>query len=493
MEKQPKPATRTKVVSNLLWRLAERIGAKAVEFVVSIVLARILDPEHYGSIALVTVIITVLQVFVDGGLANALVQKKDADQIDFSTVFFFNIAFCALVYGLLFLASPLIAHFYDDPELTPVVQVLGLTVLISGVKNVQHAYVSRHMMFRRFFYATLGGTISAAVVGLYLAYHGYGIWALVAQQVLNVAMDTVILWFTVRWRPIRAFSLTRLKVLFSYGWKLLVSHLLETVYNEIRQLIIGVKYTKADLAFYNRAKQFPQFITANINTSINSVIFPVMSQAQDDAQRVKLMTRRAIKTSTYIMAPMMMGLAACSETVVRTLLTDKWLPCVPYLIIFCITHMFLPIHTANLNAIKAIGRSDYYLKLEIAKKTVGIIALLISMQFGVMAMAYSLLVTNLIAQLINTWPNRKLLNYSYLEQMKDILPNILLSAAMGLIVYSIQWIGLNKYLTLLIQVPLGVAIYVAGSKLFRLDSFDYVLDTVRRFLRRGKKKKEVAQ
>ncbi len=226
-------------MSNMLWRLAERLGAKGVEFVVSIVLARLLVPEVYGTIALVTVFITIMQVFVDSGLGNALVQKKDADQTDFSTVFYFNIAFCIVLYALLFLCSPLIAAFYNDPELTPVIRVLGLTIVVSGVKNVQQAYVSRHMLFHRFFYATLGGTVGAAVIGIYLAYHGYGVWALVAQQVFNVTLDTIILWFTVKWRPTWAFSINRLKELFSYGWKLLASHLIDTIYNEIRQLIIG--------------------------------------------------------------------------------------------------------------------------------------------------------------------------------------------------------------------------------------------------------------
>ena len=486
--KAPKNKSR-QVMTNLLWRLAERFGAKGVELIVSIVLARVLLPEQYGSIALVTVVINILQVFVDGGLGNALIQKKNADQVDFSTVFFFNIAFCAAIYSLLFLASPLIADFYSDPELTPVIRVLGLTVLISGVKNVQHAYVSRHMMFHRFFYATLGGTIGAAVIGIWMAYHGYGIWALVAQQIFNVTLDTVILWFTVRWRPTHDFSWQRLKGLYSYGWKILVSRLIDTIYQDIRQLIIGKKYSKSDLAYYNRAKQFPMFITSNINTSINSVLFPAMSSVQDERERVKAMTRRSIRVSTYIMAPLMMGLAACGKPIVQILLTNKWLPCVPYLTIFCITYMFQPLHTANLNAIKAMGRSDLFLKLEIIKKVIGIIALVISMQFGVMAMAYSLLITNVIGQVINSWPNKKLLNYAYPEQLMDILPNILTAAGMGLIVYAVEGFGLNKWATLLIQVPLGVVIYIAASKINRLDSFDYLLSMIRKFLHRGKGKK----
>lgn len=488
MENNESKTGSVNVLRNLLWRLAERVGAKGVEFAVSIVLARLLEPALFGTVALITVFITIIQVFVDSGLANALIQKKDADDTDFSTVFYFNVFFCLLLYAALFFAAPLIASFYNDQSLVPLVRVLGLTIIISGLKNVQQAYVSRHMLFKRFFYATLGGTITAAAVGVIMAYKGFGVWAIVAQHLVNLLMDTVILWFTVRWRPKKLFSFERLKKLYSFGWKLLASQLIETVYGEIRQLLIGKLYTKADLAFYNRAKQFPQFITANINTSINSVLFPAMSDAQDDPARVKQMTRRAIKTSTYLMAPLMVGLAVCGEAIVLILLTEKWLPLVPFLYVFCFTHLFLPLHTANLNAIKAMGRSDLFLKLEIIKKIVGITALLITIRISVMAMAYSLLFTSVASQIINSWPNRKLLNYGYLEQIKDIIPNILAAGLMGGAVFLVRYLGLSPWLTLLIQVPLGAAVYLLESRIFRMESYYYVFGMIKKFLRIGKKK-----
>ncbi len=490
--KQSSNTTAVRVTGNLIWRLAERVGAKGVEFLVSIILARILAPSVYGEIALITVFITILQVFVDSGLGNALIQKKDADYLDFSTVFFFNIFFCLCLYFLLFLAAPLIANFYENNELTPVIRVLGLTIVISGVKNVQQAYVSKHMLFRRFFFATLGGTIGAAGVGIAMAYLGLGIWALVAQQIFNVLVDTIILWVTVKWRPKKCFSIERLKALYSYGWKLLASHLLDTIYGEIRQLIIGKKYSKSDLAYYNRAKQFPLFVTSNINTSINSVLFPAMSNVQDNKARVKSMTRRAIKTSTYIMTPFMVGLAVCGEPLIRLILTEKWLPATPYLVIFCITYTFQPIHSANLNAIKAMGRSDIFLKLEIIKKTIGMVLLLSTMWFGVMAMAYSLLVSSVTSQLINSWPNRKLLDYKYEEQILDILPCLGISIAMGIPVYFIKYLGFNDLVTLIIQFFLGVAIYIGLSKLFHFDSFDYIISTVKGLFKK-KSKKEVSE
>ena len=467
------------VFSNLMWRFAERSGAYLVQFIVSIVLARMLGPETYGTIALVTVFITILEVFVDSGLGNALIQKKDSDELDFATVFYTNIVFCMTLYLIIFFCAPLIANFYNRPELTALTRVLGLTIVISGVKNVQQAYVSKNMMFKKFFFATLVGTIGAAVVGILMAKNGYGVWALVAQQLFNLTVDSIILWITVKYRPIKAFSFERLKGLFSYGWKLLVSSIIDVVYNNIRQLVIGKKYSSSDLAFYNKGKQIPNIIITNINSSIDSVLLPTMSKSQDDKEKVKDMTRRAIKTSVFVMAPLMMGLAFTSNNVITVLLTDKWISCVPYLCIFCITSMFYPIHTSNLNAIKAMGRSDLFLKLEIIKKVIGITLLIITMNISVMAMAYSLLVSSLLSQIINSWPNRKLLNYSYFSQLKDILPSILLATFMGGCVYLINFLELIPIITLIIQVILGAIIYIGLARLLKIDSFKYILDTIK--------------
>ena len=476
------PISKKSTITNLLWRFAERCGAQAVSFLVSIILARLLAPEAYGTIALAMVFINILQVFVDSGMGTALIQKKDADDLDFSSVFYFNIAACLVLYAGLFLAAPSIAQFYGDPALTALVRALSLTVVVSGVRNIQQSYVSRHLLFKRFFFSTIGSTLASAVVGIAMAYAGFGVWALVGQSLSNVVTGTIILWATVPWRPRRMFSWQRLKSLLSFGWKLLVSSLLDTGYNNLRSLIIGKLYSSADLAYYNQGDKLPNLVITNINTSIDSVLLPTMANEQDDHARVRSMTRRAIKTSTYVMAPLMMGLAACAEPLIRLILTEKWLPCVPYLRIFCITYMFYPIHTANLNAIKALGRSDLFLKLEIAKKIVGLTILLCTMRHGVMAMAYSLLLSSVLGQIINSWPNRKLLRYHYLNQLADILPALLLACAMGLAVYCIQFLGWGDLPTLCVQVPVGAALYLAGSALLRLDSFLYLRSTAEKLL-----------
>ena len=476
------------ILKNFLWRFAERCGAQLVTFIVSIVLARILAPEDYGQIALITVFTTIMQVFVDSGLGTALIQKKDADDLDFSSVFYFNFAVCLVLYGVMFVAAPFIAAFYDDATLTPLVRVISLTIVISGVKGIQQSYVSRNMLFKRFFFATLGGTIFSAFLGIGFAYAGFGVWAIVVQQLSNTTIDTLILWLTVKWRPKKMFSWQRLKGLLTFGWKLLASSLLNTVYNNLRSLIIGKLYSSADLAYYNQADKFPNVIVSNINSSIDSVLLPTMASAQDDHVRVKAMTRRAIKTSTYIMAPLMMGLAFCAEPVVRLVLTDKWLPCVPFLRIFCITYMFYPIHTANLNAINAMGRSDLFLRLEIIKKIMGMTILISTMWFGVMAMAYSLLLSGVLSQIINSWPNWKLLDSSYLEQMKDLMTGIIFAVIMGCCVYMLSLLGLSHSVTLLIQVPLGAAIYIGASAMLHLESFEYLMGIVKPVLDRMRKK-----
>lgn len=472
------------VVNNFIWRFAERCGAQAVTLIVSIVLARILTPGDFGTVSLVMVFTTIMQVFVDSGLGTALIQKKDADDLDFSSVFYFNFAVCLILYAVMFMAAPLIAGFYNDTALILIIRVISLTIIISGVKGIQQSYVSRNMLFKRFFFATLGGTIFSAFLGIGMAYAGCGVWSIVAQQLSNTAIDTLILWVTVKWHPKKMFSWKRLKGLLSYGWKLLISSLLDTVYNNLRNLIIGKIYTSADLAYYNQGDKFPKVIVTNINASIDSVLLPSMAGEQDHRERVKSMTRRAIKTSTYIMAPLMMGLMFCAESVVKLLLTDKWLPCVPYLRIFCFTYMFWPIHTANLNAIKAMGRSDLFLKLEIVKKIMGLTLLLLTMRISVMAMAYSLIVSGICSQVINSWPNWKLLDYNYFEQMRDILPSIVIALLMGIIVYFVGLLRLPTIIVLFIQLIAGAAIYIGTSALLHLEEFEYLFGMIKSFRKR---------
>ena len=475
---------KSKVISNLIWRFFERFGAQAVNIVVGIILARKLGPGPAGDIAVIMAVITILRVFADSGMANALIQKKETDDLDYSSVFFFNLGFSLLLYGALFFAAPAIARLYKDPSYVPILRVLGLMVVVSGLYNVQQAYVAKTLQFKRFFFATLGGTLVSCVLSISMAYLGFGIWSLVALQLSSFAVNTVILWFTVEWRPKRMFSLRRLGGLLSYGWKLLAAAFLDTVYLQVYPLIIGARFPKAELGQFDKGRNWPDQITQSINASIDAVLLPVLSAEQDDRTRVREMTRRAITTSSYVMMPLMAGLAVCAKPLVHLLLGNDWLPSVTYLQIFCVIYAFYPLHTANLNAIKAMGRSDVFLKLEIVKKILETSVLLVTMRYGVLAMALGELGCSIASQLINAWPNRKLLDYSYLRQIRDMLPAILLSAGMALLVSLVLRLGLGDLPTLLLQVPLGAGLYVLGSVLFKVESFRFLWELVQKFLHR---------
>lgn len=476
---------KSKTISGLLWKFAERIGAQAITFVLSIILARLLSPSDYGAIAILLVFITIADVFVNAGFGSALIQKKDADNLDFSSVFYFSFILSIFVYLVVFLSAPFVANFYNMLILQPTLQVLALRIPIAAINSVQQAYVSRNMQFKKFFYSTLSGTAASALVGIFMAYNGYGIWSLVGQYLSNAVINTIVLFSVINWRPQLIFSLQRLKSLFSYGWKLLLSGLLDTGYQSLSSLLIGKFYTPADLAFFDTGKKFPMVIVTNINSSISSVLFPALSSEQDEPERVKAHTRKAIQISSYIMWPMMLGMAACADNIVSLVLTDKWLPAVPYLQIACITYGLWPIHTANLQAINAMGRSDIFLKLEFVKKIIGITALLISIQYGVLAIALIGIITGIIATFINAYPNGYLLKYSYAEQIKDILPSFLCALGMALFVYFTGKFVENIYFKLLIQVILGTLVYIFISKIFKLVSFEYLINlTKQKFIKR---------
>lgn len=470
--------TKTKIASGFAWRFFERILAQLVTFVVAIVLARILGPDSYGEIAIVNIFITLANVFVTAGFGSSLIQKKEADETDFSTVFYAGIVLGIVFYVLIFVTAPLVASFYNLDVLSPVLRVMGLKLILAAVNSVQQAYVSRQMMFQRFFWATLGGTLSSAVVGITMAYMGFGVWSLVAQYMFNSLIDTIILWFTVRWRPKWLFSFERLKSLFSYGWKILVASLVRTGYNETRSLVIGKVYAPTDLAFYNKGRSFPSMVVTNIFVAIQSVIFPTMAKVQDDITQLKAMTRRLVRIHSYTILPLLLGLSLVAEPLIELLLTEKWLTCVPFLQAFCIVSSFEPIQTANLQAIKAIGRSDVYLKLEIAKKLIGIIAIIISVRYGVWAIALGEVIVEFFAALLNIYPNKKLINYSYIEQLRDLMNAFTPLLLMVITVLCVGLIPMGTFVELTTKVLLGAIAYIGSSYLLKNDSLIYLFNLV---------------
>lgn len=468
-------------LSNLIWKFAERITAQVVTLIVSIFLARLLAPEHYGIISIVMIFITIANVFVSDGFGSALIQKKDADELDFNSVLWFNILFSSLLYFILYILAPVIAAFYGEGYelITPVLRVLGLRLIISAINSVQQAYVSRHMIFQKFFWATLFGTVLSGVVGIYMAYSGFGVWALVGQYLTNTIVDTIVLQYSLRIKPKLQFSLKRLQLLIGFGSRILATNLLMAGYQELRALIIGKIYTSADLAYYDRAKQFPTIITNNINSSISAVLFPRMSKSQDDVNEIKEIAKRSIRFGTYIMSPMMLGMLAVSKQFVSLILTDKWLPCVPLLRLLCINSLCMPLHSANMQAIKAVGRSDITLRVELIKKVIELVVLLSVMNISVSAITCGMVGCSICFIFVNAYPNIRLIGYSFAEQLKDIFPGIMMSIVMAVLVMVIGKINLDELPLLIIQIISGIVIYVLLSIVSHNPEFQYIFNIIR--------------
>lgn len=462
----------------------ERGGVQGIQFIVMMVLARILLPEDFGLIILVAVFISMAAVITQGGFNSALIQKKKVDELDFSSVFYLNLLIAAILYILLYFTAPYIASFFEQPQLIFILRVLAITLFFYSFSAIQNTIISREYQFKKLFISTLTGSIIAGIVGIAMAYTNYGIWALVGFQLINQFLVTILLWFTIKWRPKLIFSLKRVKRLFSFGWKLLVSSLIDAIDINIRSLLIGKLFHPAILGFYNRGEQFPNLLVNNINGSIQAVMFPTLSSHQDDKNRVKEMVRRLIVTSSFIIFPMMVGLAIIAEPLVVLLLTEKWLPAVPFIQIFCAGYALWPIHTANLQAINALGRSDIFLKLEIMKKLVGVLVLIVSIPFGVHAVAISIVIGGVLASFINAYPNSKLLNYRIREQWNDVIPSLLLSIVMGVAIYPIHWLQISAIFTLLTQVFVGVVLYIGLAALFKLECFSYLIETLKELLRK---------
>ncbi|PKM55407.1 MAG: flippase [Firmicutes bacterium HGW-Firmicutes-5] len=478
---------KSKVLSSLLWKLLERSGSQGIQFIVQIILARLLMPEEYGIITIVMVFILLANVFVQSGFNTALIQKKEVDEVDFSSIFFLSLGVATLLYGLIYMAAPFIAGFYTLPLLVPVLRVLSITLFIGALNSIQNAYVARNMLFKRLFISSIGAVIVSGIVGILAAYKGWGVWALVAQLLTNQVTITLILWFTVKWRPHLLFSLKRVKVLFAYANKLIASALIDTLYKDLSALIIAKMYAPSMLGFFNRGRQFPELIVANINGSIQSVMLPALSAHQDDKKRVKEMMRRAIVSSSFMIFPMMSGLAVVAKPLVLVLLTEKWLPTVPFLQIACFAFAIMPIHTANLQAINAMGRSDIFLKLELVKKTYGLIILGISLFFGVYGIAIGLVLNGVISSFVNAFPNKKLLNYSYKEQLKDIMPAFFISGLMGVMVYALIYLNLEPWHTLVLQIVSGIVIYIGLANLFHIESYYYLIATAKQLIKDRKR------
>ncbi len=470
------------LTKGFMWKLMERFGAHGIQFIMQIILARILSPEHYGVLSLMLIFVSVSNTFVQSGFNTALIQNKDVTEEDYSSVFWVSLLISIVLYGVIFVAAPYIGIFYDMPELVVPLRVLALVIIPGAVNSIQLAKISRTLDFKKAFWGNLGGIVISGIIGIVMANKGMGLWALVVQSILNTLISCVIMLVIVDWFPKWGINWTRIGILFSYGWKLLMASLLDTFYQELRSLIIGKKYDEITLGYYNKGKQFPQLVINAVNGTVQSVMLPVMSAKQDDRNQIKLITRNSIMLSSFILFPVMAGLAGIANSVVELLLTDKWILCVPYMQIYCFTFAFYPIHSCNLQAINALGRSEVFLKLEIIKKIVGVLAIAIAVWgfSNPIAIALTGTISGLINCFINAYPNKRLIGYSYFEQMKDIFPSLVIALIMLAVVLAVEKIGMGIWLTLTIQIVVGCCCYIGLAALCKLQPYIWCMDILKK-------------
>lgn len=477
---------RKKAFVGALWSFGERIGAQLVSLIVSIILARLLIPADYAAVSVVTIFFNFANVIISGGLNTALIQKKDATIVDYSTILYISLAISVVLYAIFFIIAPLIANIYGIDILVKVIRIMAIVLVVNAVRSILSAYISNTLQFRIMFIATMIATIISAIFGIVMAFQGCGVWALVTQQMINSFVGTGALFIVAHLKFKLVFSIDSFKELFRYGWKIFVTSIITVIYDEINPLIVGLRFSAVDLSFYSKGKNFPSILNSTIGSTLSTVLFPVISKVQDDISSVLSITRRYIKVASFLIFPIMCGFFAISENFVLILLTEKWLQVVPYIQIFCVSYMFDIIQIGNLQTIKAIGRSDIALILEVIKKSMYFIVITMFVLFSKspIILATSSIICTVFATLINTFPNRKLIGYRYRYQIADILPNLLIAIIMAMIVYAMNRIELVPLLLIVLQIIVGITVYILLSIITKNDNYAYLKNHIISIIRR---------
>lgn len=469
---------RGKVLRGLAWSTLEKVGTQLIAFIVSVILARLLTPQEYGIVALTSVFMAISGVFVDGGFGAALVQKKDADELDFCTVMYSSIGIGVIIYLFLFFIAPYAAIFFHTQEFTVVLRIAALPFLWMGYRSALNSYFYRSLQYKAIFYRSLISLVCSAIVGITMAYLGYGVYALLAQGITSELTALITLQITSPWHPTFRYSIDRARTLMAFGGNVAGASLIGTAFNELKGLLIGRLYTPADLALFNKGGSFPRLIFGNINSILNEVLFPAMSRYGDDRTKVKLLVRRFMKTGLYVVFFLMTVIFASCEPLVRLVFSEKWVPCVPYMRIVCLQLMIEIIGFINMQSMKAVGEANTILKLEVYKKPVFLIMTVIGALISVYALAVTLPLYALYATYINISPNKRILNYSFREQLFDISVPIMLCAGMLVFIYPLSFLHLPDVVIIITQAAVGLVIYVLLSLLFNVESFYYLKDLI---------------
>lgn len=458
---------KNKTVKGVVWSTLERFSVAGVNFIFGLVLARLLMPSDYGAIAMLAIFMAIAQTFIDSGFSNALIRKPDRTETDNATAFYFNIGVGVVAYALLYFVAPYIAQFYDTPILTPLTRIMGLNLLLNSLCVVQQALLTARIDFKTQAKISLTAAIISGLVGIGLAYKGFGVWALAIQSVLASVIRTFLLWILAKWRPKARFSKESFRNLFGYGSKLLASGLLDTIYNNLYTIVIGKRFSAANLGVYSRADQWANFLAVNITGILQRVTFPVLSTIQDEDERLRTNYRKFLRIAGFVVFPLMMGLAAVADPLTRFILTDKWAESIPLLRILCFALMLYPIHAINLNLLQVKGRSDLFLRLEIYKKILGVVTLCVTIPMGITAMCIGRVFTSWIALTMNTHYTGKLIHLGFFQQLKDYLPTLINSFVMGTIVYIVTLVIPGSGMQLLAGIIVGATYYILSNALLK--------------------------
>lgn len=484
------PVLKDKTINGMAWSFLQKISGQLISFVISIVLARILSPSDYGVVALAGMFLVLMGVFSDGGLGPALIQKKEVDEEDYNTMFVTQLVFASLLYIAIFFFAPFFASLFrgvNQDQLISIIRVMALTMPLGALAGVQNSVVTRKLMFKWYFYANFAALVVSGAIGLYMAFHGYGAWALVGQGITSTITSTVVIYCLLDWHPKFHFSYSRFNPLFRQGLKYMGTSLIGTLTAQFKGYALGLKYSATDLAYYNRGEGIPNLLCNNIDSTIQGVLFPSLTKIQDDYVAVRSALRRAIRISTFILFPMLFGLASVSDHVVVLVFTEKWSPSVPFMQILCFVLAIGIMCNVNIQALKAIGKIGLILKLEFIKKPIMFLIILGTMMISPIAIAWGMLFFNIFVYFVNSYPNKRTIDYTYSQQIRDIMPNCLMALIMSGVVYIIGKININLYLLLTIQVLSGIVIYVMLSIMTRNESLNYIYVYIKNRFYRGKK------
>ncbi len=468
-----------KTINGLFWSFIDSFANQGVQFIVGIILARILSPREFGLIGMLTIFIAISQSFVDSGFSNALIRKKNCTQEDYSTVFYFNLLVGLVFYLLLFVSAGSISNFFNEPQLSPLLKVLGIGVVLNAIGIIQRTILTKEINFKLQTRVSLVASISSGTIAVTMALLNYGVWSLVALTLSRFSLNTLFLWFWSKWKPLRTFNKESFNELFAFGSKLLISGLIDTIYQNIYYLIIGKYFSAQELGFYTRADQFKAFPSQNLNSIIGRVSYPVLSSIQDDKEKLKQAYRKIIRTTMFVTFCLMLGMAAVAKPMILTLIGEKWLPSEIYLQMLCFVGMFYPLHALNLNMLQVQGRSDLFLRLEIIKKTLAIPTIVIGIFFGIKLMIAGMMVNTLIAYYLNSFWSGKMIGYSFRQQVKDIFPSLLLALIMAATVFILgNFLVLAPITKLIVQVLCGIVFIFAVGEISRFNDYIYLKSLV---------------